>query len=152
MERKVRWMAAGCLALLAVGLTCMPVQAAEPQPVTIYADLTWSALGNGMVFWAPPVYGTFSATGAVADSGSATGWYSYYFGGAPPASLTLSGANGALYIVVSGGSWTITGGTGSYANATGSGSAAVTTTVYSFWGYVYGYRWQYSLQGTASLG
>jgi hypothetical protein len=97
-------------------------------------------------------YGTFSATGAIADGGSASAYYSWYFFGSPPAALTLWGAKGSLQVVVSGSTWTIQGGTGAYANASGGGSATVTTTTVSWFGYVCGYRFQYSLKGSVTLG
>jgi hypothetical protein len=152
MKSRIRWTAAACcLAVLVAVQASAPAEAAQSDAVTIGVDVSWSAISSGMAFWGPPpAYGTFAATGAIADSGSASAWYAWYFFGAPPSALTLTGSNGSLFVVVSGSSWTIQSGTGSYANATGGGSATVTTTTYSWFGYVYGYRFQFALTGSVS--
>ena len=150
MNKWTKWTAVLlCAALLAGILGVSTSEAAPSSAVTLGVDITWSAWSSG--WWgAPPAFGTFSSTGAIADSGSASAFYAYWFGGAPPRGLWLSGSNGTLYVVVSGNTWTIQSGTGAYANATGGGSATVTTTTYGYWGYVYGYRFQFALTGSVS--
>jgi hypothetical protein len=154
MRNRVPWTAVTCcLVLLGAVLAPAPAEAAQSQSVAIEVDLSWSAVSSGMVFWGPPpAYGTFGSTGAISDSGSASAYYSWYFFGAPPAALTLYGAKGTLSIFVSGDTWTIQGGTGAYANATGGGGATVKTTTVSWFGFVCGYRFQFALGGSVDLG
>ena len=62
----------------------------------------------------------------------------------------MSGASGSLTISVANGAWTVTAGTGDYAALSGGGTATVTTTVHSWYGWVLGYSYVYTLAGSAS--
>jgi hypothetical protein len=137
------------LALCLVGaLLGGSARAADAEPVTISAKLTQNMGGlGGLGGWYADPYsftGSFTAAGAVSDTGTAYVSFAWNAGG-----VSLVGANGVIGISLTSddgsnpylqteGAWKIANATGDYAGLEGSGTyAAKWTLVFQPWvGYV----------------